>query len=126
MNKGFMKLSDDKLQLLEGKIATWDVQSGCPVQCVVCAEDAPKWSRHTPWKDVMTLSDSISEVAVSKKIRLLNDVPNNLFLLPAVYVFGSSDAVYYYSYDGKNKKTIFERHRGLPDPPFLHTGPVHL
>jgi hypothetical protein len=80
------------------------------VQCITCGEDAPKWSSHMPWADFMKLSDSISEVKAKKGLDLLlvGEDWNDLGLPGKIYVFMSSDPIFYHSDDAGLERTIFD------------------
>ena len=107
MYQGFMKLSNEELRLLEGKIAQIDVQNGCPHQCTTCGTRAPKYKGSMPWKDFKIISDSIMETKIIKGIDLLNnerDEKNFNHLVP----FWASDPIYYRSMDGKKERTLYD------------------
>ena len=99
MTKGLQKLNDEELIWLDGKIGVIDVQKGCPVQCITCGNNAPKYSGRMSWSDYMNLSDSILDVKITKNIDLFYKE-----LIP----FWSSDPIYYKSIDGAVEKTIFD------------------
>jgi len=98
MHKGLLRLNDNELHWLEGRIGTIDVQKGCPVQCIICGYNAPKYSGSMSWSDYMILSDSIFDVKEKKGIDIL---------AKQVLSFSSSEPIYYYSKDGDIEKTIY-------------------
>jgi len=99
MKKGLLRLNDEELYWLKGKLSTIDIQKGCPVQCIICGADAPMYSGSMVWSDYMLLSDSILEVREKKGISLLGH---------SFTPFWSSDPIYYHSFDGNTKRTIYD------------------
>ncbi|MGV8086751.1 MAG: hypothetical protein ACP5N1_03915 [Candidatus Woesearchaeota archaeon] len=107
MAKGLLKLNDDELNFINHKISMIDLQKGCPVQCIVCGNNAEKYSFNMPWKNFMELSDSILEIKAKKKIYLLGN-KNKIKKRPYIYLFNSSDPVYYRSLDGNKERTLWD------------------
>jgi len=100
MQKGLLRLNDEQLHWLEGRINIIDVQRGCPVQCITCGVSAPKYSGSMAWSDYMVLSNSILDVKEQKGI--------DIFVNEKIYPFWSSDPMYYHSIDGTKERTIYD------------------
>jgi len=69
--EGFMRLTDEELSWLGGRVTHLIFQEGCIEQCLGCAKDPLVSSNSTSFKDVLTISRSIEQVAREKGIHLV-------------------------------------------------------
>jgi len=106
-SKGFMRLNTDELRWLEGRIGTIEVQKGCPHQCIICAVDAPKYTGSMPWKDFMTVSDSVVEAKIKKRVDLWR-FGRKYESEATIDAFWSSDPINYRAMDGDKERTIYD------------------
>ncbi|MGV8162272.1 MAG: hypothetical protein ACP5N2_02980 [Candidatus Nanoarchaeia archaeon] len=104
MSKGLMKLNDEELTFLEGKIATIDIQKWCPEQCIICARDAKKYAGSMAFDDVREIVESIAEVKNKKRIDLIRTNPSELGVGGLLRLSDSSEPSRYFS----NGKTIYD------------------
>ena len=101
MDKAFMKLTDEELKFLEHQIKIFDVQIGCPVQCITCGVCAPKYSGSMSWNDLTTISDSIVETRIRRNINILAE--SGPFA-----AFYSSEPLFYHSKDGDKEVSAYD------------------
>lgn len=109
MKNELLRLSDQELKWIQGRISSLDVQEGCPVQCITCGVDAKKYSFNMPWNTLTELSDSILEIKTTKHIDLFNkanNADNKKKSKTIMCPFISSDPIYYRSFDRNKERTI--------------------
>lgn len=96
-----LNLKREEMPLLEGKVGVFEVQEGCPEQCVICGANAGRYNGSMDWDDYTEISDGIAEIRRKYEIELFNRKRGY------VYIFDSSNPPKYHSKEGSEERTLY-------------------
>jgi hypothetical protein len=100
----FLKLSEQELRYLEGRIESMDIVKGCRNSCIGCYVEHKNSTESVPYKDVKKIISDMKELKEKSGIDLMLENTRDGFT-----VYYGSDPIYYTSKDSKgNEKTLFD------------------